>query len=56
MLVFSSIFGFIKLVGRRLMSLPGVQNIVEMESFESTILDFVCEQGFEAQVEDKWFQ
>ncbi len=42
MLVFSSIFGFIKLVGRRLMSLPGVQNIFEMESFESTILDFVC--------------
>ena len=41
-LVFSSIFGFIKLVGRRLMSLPGVQNIFEMESFESTILDFVC--------------
>ncbi len=55
MLVFSPIIGFIKLVGRRLMSLPGVQNIFEMESFESTILDFVCEQGFEAQVKDKWF-
>ncbi len=42
MLVFCSIFGFTKLDGRRLVSLPGVQNIFEMESFESTILVFVC--------------
>ncbi len=41
MLVFSSKFSFIKLVGRKLMSLPCVQDIFEMESFESRILDFV---------------